>query len=265
MNEVIKNIQNNYLFLSPSHKLIAQYILSNPDILTDISARELAEKTFCVPSSIISFCKKLGYKGFNEIKFYYNLSNNKQSLLKSPLIEMEKKIDSIEQTKLFEQTIKSLDQAPRIFIFAFGMSQIPAMDFYMRMAKIEPSKMIFYESYNEQYRAVSMISPNDVAVLISNSGEAKELIFLQKYILKKQCKQILVTNKERSTLSHHVDIEICLGFIETDPLMFKELPTLSRFALMHMLDRIFLVVFQRDRKNKEENMNKFLLRKQILK
>ncbi|OZS36006.1 MurR/RpiR family transcriptional regulator [Enterococcus faecium] len=66
MNDVLIRIKQGMEDFSPNHQEIAKYILENPDCLETCTARELAEKTYSVPSSIISFSKKLDIQDFKK-------------------------------------------------------------------------------------------------------------------------------------------------------------------------------------------------------
>ncbi|REJ23368.1 MurR/RpiR family transcriptional regulator, partial [Caldibacillus debilis] len=152
MNTVIKRINEKYKYLSPSHKAIANFLLNNHEKIPHLTARELAEQTLNVPSSIISFSKKLGFKGFNELKYSYMNDEKNNQTVDDEIVKALMKAEEVTKRKEFKEAVRLLLEAPRIFIMAFQMSQIPAKDFYFRMRKIEPSKMIFFETYADQFR-----------------------------------------------------------------------------------------------------------------
>ncbi|EHR35739.1 MurR/RpiR family transcriptional regulator [Helcococcus kunzii] len=246
MNPVIKQIKKLYNIFTPRHKIIADYILENHEVLPELTARELAERTQSVPSSIISFSKKLGYKGFNELKFQYESDINSNTQLNQDLFDIFNRVDKLTKTKEFKEVLEILENTPKIFILASQMSQIPAKDFYFRMRKIEPSKMIFFESYNDQLRMSSLMEKSDVALIVSNSGEAQEIKNLQKELYKNGCKQILVTNSNNSTLSKYATVELSINYRESHPVLNQEVPTLSRYALLAILEKIFLYFLYKD-------------------
>lgn len=242
MNDVIKKIKELYDTLSPRQKIIADYIIENEEELPKLTARDLAEKTSSVPSSIISFSKKLGYKGFNELKFQYENDLYSDDNNNREIIKIFNKVDELTKTSDFKKTVEILKSTKKIFIIASQMSQIPAKDFYFRMRKIEPSKMIFFESYNDQLRMSSLMEKSDVAVIVSNSGEAQEIKNMQTELHKNGCKQILVTNSKNSSLSKYATIVLSINYKESHPILNQEVPTLSRYALIAILEKIFLEI-----------------------
>ena len=65
MKFTIKTIYND---LSKKEKLIADYILKNINKSTNLTIADLAENIGVVNSTIFSFTKKLGFKGFREFR-----------------------------------------------------------------------------------------------------------------------------------------------------------------------------------------------------
>lgn len=254
MNQVITRIREKYEKMSPSQKVIAKYLLENEQEIPNLTARMLAENTFNVPSSIISFSKKIGYKGFNELKFHY--SNEVQSSLEinSELINAFKLAEKVAKSSKFSNAVDLIKKAPRIFIIAFQMSQIPAKDFYFRMRKIEPSKMIFFESFTDQLRMAMMVEESDVVIVVSNTGESSEILRIQDLLSKKKCTQILVTNGINSKLAKYATIELSIGCIEDDIMLFSEAPTNARYALMYVLEQMYQEFLNENRDEKLERI-----------
>ena len=139
MNDVLIRIKQGMEDFSANHQEIAKYILENPDCLETCTARELAEKTYSVPSSIISFSKKIGYSGFQEMKFNYGNSpfdcDNKERDFLRPFQLVNKLLN----TKVYNDTVNILINANRIYILAFQMSQVTALDFYLKVHKVDPT------------------------------------------------------------------------------------------------------------------------------
>lgn len=52
-------------------ELIADYILEHPSYILEVSAKELAKKVYTSSSTIVRFCKKLGYDGFPAFQRQY--------------------------------------------------------------------------------------------------------------------------------------------------------------------------------------------------
>ena len=79
--------------LTPIETEIGYYILKNQEDILDMSVIELAEKTFVSKSAIHRFCKKIGLKGFNELKV----------ILAKDISEMKSDIEMIDVNYPFER------------------------------------------------------------------------------------------------------------------------------------------------------------------
>jgi DNA-binding MurR/RpiR family transcriptional regulator len=252
MNDVLIRIEQGMPDFSPNHKEIAKYILKNPECLKVCTARELASKTFSVPSSIVSFSKKIGYSGFQEMKFSFSNSPLNQEYSEQDLLRPFQAVNKILDSKVYNDVVQTLIGANRIYIFAFEMSQVTALDFYLKVHKVNPTKIMFFRSFDEQVRNIPLLNTDDVVLMISNSGECQEIIDCQRF-LPKGIRKILVTNGIESTLSEFCTYELSIGCFEKDILTFKEIPTDSRNALLYLMDRIFKDMI---RENYDETLEK---------
>lgn len=77
-NDIINNISQQRDSFSKTELLIAEFICQNPDRCAILSIQELAGKTGSSEASIIRFCKKIDYKGYQELRtdLKARLSNN---------------------------------------------------------------------------------------------------------------------------------------------------------------------------------------------
>ncbi|MDR2007702.1 MAG: MurR/RpiR family transcriptional regulator [Alphaproteobacteria bacterium] len=245
MNQVIYRITENYRLLSPAQKIIADHLIAHQEQIPHLTARDLATATKQVSSCVISFAQRIGYKGFSELKFHYeNQAHALDTEILNPVIQAIELAEIATKTQEFQEAFALLKAAKKIYIYAFQMSQIPAKDFYFRMRKIAPSKVIFFEDFEDQVRMSQMMEAGDVALIISNSGNCEEILLMEAEITKKNIPQILITNGINSQLALNAAKEISIQCLETDPLLFKEVPTLARYALIYTLEKVYSMYFK---------------------
>ncbi len=65
---IIMEINNKYEKLTKKQKVIADYLLENPEDICYITLAELSEKTLSSELTILRFCYKFGFKGFTDLK-----------------------------------------------------------------------------------------------------------------------------------------------------------------------------------------------------
>lgn len=248
MNEVIQKVEDRYNSLSSAQKSIAKYILKYPDKLAVFSINQLAKETNTALSTINLFAKSVGYTGYKDLKYSYKRSeledNFEKNSLLLPFISVNQEITQKQINDIAQQLIS----ADKIYIFSFQMSQIPAKDFFFRVQKIMTPKFIMSENFIDQLNYAKMVTDNDVALFVSNSGESTEIIDIIDLVLKDKGIQILITNERNSTLGKKVKNVISSQCKDDDPLIFNETPILGRYALFLIFDRLFSAIFERDKK-----------------
>lgn len=62
--------------LNDTDDAIVDYIRKNRNRLDKLSIQKVAEELYLVPNAIMRLCKKLGYKGFAEMKFLIKSEDN---------------------------------------------------------------------------------------------------------------------------------------------------------------------------------------------
>ena len=90
MNNVLLRIKEMRLALTPCEKLVADYILNNVKDACDMNIRELSAMTNTSPSSIVRFCRKLGFDGFQD--FSKSLLYNAAAIAQDRLVLKENTI-----------------------------------------------------------------------------------------------------------------------------------------------------------------------------
>ena len=59
------------LDFSESEKQISRYILNYGEDVLSMSVKQLADKTYTSPATIVRLCKKIGLNGYNDFKIKY--------------------------------------------------------------------------------------------------------------------------------------------------------------------------------------------------
>lgn len=248
-NDVLVRIENNYDRLSANHQVIADYVRDHPRDVESFSARKLAEVTHSVPSAIVSFSKRLGYSGYQELKFnFQSFDKDEEEELESRVMRPYRLAQKAANSESFNQVVQIFKQSKRIWIFAYGMSQIVARDFYMKIHKAYPGKVLFFNNFEDQVRNIPLLGDGDAIIMVSNSGECQELIDCLD-LFPDGVTRVLVTNGISSTLSRSADVEVSIGCLEESELAFKEFPSDARNAMLYLFDALFKALIDDDYEN----------------
>ena len=87
---------------------------------------------------------------------------------------------------------------------------------------------------NKRLKNVGIVNSKDICILLSHSGETSEMIDLARYLRKRNCGILCVTNKSGSSLSRLSDNSIFLNCSNGMP-GFEKIPSVSLYlSLIHI-------------------------------
>ena len=99
-------------FVGNSERIVAEYLMENPDSVLECNIRELADRIYVSPATIVRLCKHLGFDGYREFKqavvYELALYQNSERIDKND-IGREDNIESILE-KVTYKNIKSLEE-----------------------------------------------------------------------------------------------------------------------------------------------------------
>ena len=68
MKNALLRLREASASLSAAEQQIARYITENPEEATLLTVRELAQRTFTSPSSVVRVCRSVGFDGYKELR-----------------------------------------------------------------------------------------------------------------------------------------------------------------------------------------------------
>lgn len=204
LNEIINSIP----YFTDSEKVILEYILNHMEKVIKMSSNHLAEETFTSPATITRLCKKLGFTGFNELKFFINNeihaqtrtfeSSDNWSLLKE---DIQDTIDFIE-TVDFKRINERIDQSNRIYAFGTSWGERHALELLMRNFLAINVYIVLIPSITEFQWITNEITKDDLVFVVSYSGSNPDLIDSVKKFQYKNIPTISITPNKKNTLAN---------------------------------------------------------------
>lgn len=261
MNKTVLNIKIKYDSMGKAEKRIADWIMENPGELIPLSISELAEKCGCGEATIVRFSKRLGFKGYQELKI--SLAQETQSTAVN--VNMSKSDSaydiyekvcndiycSLERTKkvLEPQTLQNaadaIMSAGKIVIMGLGNSASVATDMAHKLLRLGYNA-VAYSDNHMQMIAVSHIKKGDVAIGISHSGSSKDIIEALQTAKQRGAVTVCITNKGKSPIQKHSDMVLYTSSEETK---YNLLALNSRIAQLSIIDSLYYyIVFQQSEK-----------------
>lgn len=254
----------------PAERKVAEFILNYPEKVTQINITDLAEQSGTSDATVIRMCKRLGCKGFYQLKlqlsselgFIQLLGQTQQAdgalsfseifrMIARSVIEMEQNIN----TELLEQAAEVVLNSRRIYVLAAGNSIPTAMDLTYRLSRLgirSTCSTIIESILND----LALGSADETLIVISHSGASKPVLAGMELARNRGMKTILFTRSCRS------DAELMSDYcIPTRPVT----PLFYDFGMeSHLFDNIaidlllYLILSRTKRAETEDAVEMFL-------
>ena len=179
-------IENNYYTLTKTEKKIANFILQDTEhTFVNMTLLELAKQLGIGEATIVRFCRKMGFDGFQNLKVSMAIENARQdeksgSQELDHTREMEKMIRILEKTnqcvdwKKLEYAADMMRIGREIYFYGAGSSGLTAEIAEARFLRMGGRAKALKESHFQTVQSAVM-GTEDVVVVISVSGTTNEL------------------------------------------------------------------------------------------
>lgn len=233
MDYLIKINQSKSEF-TPSDKKIADYIINHPQEIVSSNTLKLAEAINTSQSAIIRFVKKIGYKGYVDLKVdvakSLEVDNDflKDEVIASgdsisQIIEKSKsnvltavdKTYALLDTEVLYNACNIINKKNSIYLAGVGSSGLVCEDFLYKLQRA--GKSAFYQKDAHTNMALlTNIKKEDVLVCISYSGITKEILLSVDFAKKVGATVISITKSINSLLARSSDEVLLIPAIEKE-------------------------------------------------
>ena len=246
---LIRRITENQASLRKSEAKVANYVLANANDVIKMRIVDLASKSEVSEPTVIRFCKAIGFDGFQSFKLQLaqqlglgsvftqfavedndtvaDLINKVFDTTVGSLITAREEINS----EVLEQAITTISNARRVEFYGFGASGSVAADAQHKFFRLQLSSAAYTDPHIQRMSAISL-SPEDVVVAISQSGETQAL--LQSVALAREAgANVIGLAPHNTSLSRVCNLAIYVN-MEEDLKSFT--PVSSRIAHLVVID-----------------------------
>ncbi|MCE7791687.1 MurR/RpiR family transcriptional regulator [Salipaludibacillus sp. CUR1] len=258
---MLTKIQQQLSSFSVAEKKIADYVLKYPELIPDMTTKELASQAKASEASIVRFCKRVGVDSFRMFKIALakELTRseayvNSASLLDSddsPYVLLQK-VSSLNQMALemtsksvspqfFADAVSALSQAKKIAFFGVGGSYTSCVDGQYKFMRLGFNSLASSD-YHYMVPFLTMMDDSDVLVCISTSGKTKELLDLAHYAKERGVTLLAITSSNTSPLYKAADIPLLFPAIEVEQRIGS---IASRTGQLNLIDSLYVAVFHR--------------------
>lgn len=222
--------------LTPKEQQVASFIIEYPAEVINMSIDELASACGTSTSSVVRLCKSANYSGYKELcrvlstdlvlnqseTITYNdirPGDSTESIINNVCMSNIKSIEntmSLINLQDLEQAINVIQKAKRVDFYGIGTSGNVAMDAYNKFMRINKVSMSSADPHN-QILSASSLEKGDVAVLISYTGDTKDILETASIAQKTEATIISITRYSKNPLTERADI--CLYSSSSEPLV----------------------------------------------
>lgn len=240
--------------LPAKERELAMYVLDHPQAVAEMTIQELARRSGGSTATISRFCRSLGTESFRafKVKLAVELAgqdnpNQYQDIVAGrPLSDIVSAITSNHMRSLsdtsglldlgrLEAAIRVLHNAPRIDLYGTGTSALVAADFHQKLIRIGKNAAAFADPHMQLTSAASL-SPGDVAIGISYSGETPETNEALRCAAEQGAVTVSITRFGASSLAETADIKLFVTSLEAG---MRRGDMASRIAQLHLIDMLF--------------------------
>ena len=266
---IVNQIENTHF--SKTEKEIVDYIIDQGMNIEKMSANEIARNTFTSAPLLVRIAKKLGYSGFNEFKSAYlkelsymleetDVDASIPFLLSDDLMTITKNLALLEKETIqdteklnhhdeLQQAIRILEKAEIIDVYGILDRILLAKCFQTMMADIGRNVHVI-DQITGQKRSACLADEKHCAIIISYSGQTKEMVEVAEIYHKRNIPFISITCMAENSISRLADVHLYLSSREM--LHIKIGDFASTTSLKYLFDILYAGVFSYDYKKNLE-------------
>lgn len=259
--------------MTPVERRLAEYILENTDEIPHLSIKNLAMASGTSDASVLRFCKTLGYESYRS--FIVTVSASLGSMddeQKDDYVDIQPGDDlstivttisrnnmrSIEDTmsiidrKEIGRAVNVLRRCNRIVFFGMTASGLVCKDAEQKFSRINKICHAYTDGHS-MLTAAALLSRNDVAIFVSNSGNTEEILDALDTAKKTGARIISITKYMKSELADRSHIVLS---ISTPELSIRSGAMGSRIAMLTVIDILFAGVASAEYKQVKKYLTK---------
>ncbi len=269
---VIEQLQQEERFTDTEASL-ARYILANSDAVCRMGIQELADATFSSSAAVVRLCRKVGLKGFRELRVELaaDLERHRTQLstvdvnlpfapgqqvgdVVSSIVSLTKETvdtcySSVDKYDI-ERVARAIRAASHVYLFGYGDSEICCEMFANMILKLGIRSTVATH-YRELSSAAYSARPGDVAIVVSYSGVIlNELQPILDVLRARKCKAVLV-----SSIKAPMGFDLSIRYPQSEKSLGKIATFYSqeceRFVLNCIYAEIFAFDYERSQRAKD--------------
>ena len=265
---LLQELMRRRAFLTGAERSVADYILVQREKVAHISARQIAREVYAAPSTVVRFCQKFGYAGYDDfreaflVELHYLTSHftsvdpnvpfgfgERRGVIAHKMGTLYREV--VDDTlgllaeDVLDRAVVALDAAEDVCVFSTGVQADIAQGFRDKMLKIGRLVTIETRANVAFYRASHADPARSLFILLSYSGETEQLLRVARKLNERTVPLIAITSFGGNSLSALADVVLYVSTRE------KLERNIGHFAMnvstMLLLDTLYACIFNENR------------------
>ncbi len=235
---VLDRLSSTLPTLANSEARIARWILENPRQLVDLTVKDLAHITGSSQAAVIRLCKSIQVSGYQALKVSVvadiaredrppdsrfleidpntSLSGAIHSLKRQTVMGINRTLNDMRESDI-DRVVNRIKLARWIAAYGIGASAIVVKDFQQKLWRLG-LPVFWSEDFHIMATIVGQLSPADIFLAVSYSGETAEVLELTQLARKRGAFVTALTRFDRKNpLSKLADLPIYVYAYEASP------------------------------------------------
>ncbi|MDQ0256390.1 DNA-binding MurR/RpiR family transcriptional regulator [Evansella vedderi] len=254
-------MEQNKTGFTKSELKVYEYVLKNFKEVIYQSLTEISLACDIGESTVLRFCRKLGFKGYQDFKFAlaqelasFNNSESDETFVdrvKNSMVETIHNTYEIVDHEELQKVIDLIIETDNVIVYAISSSGIAGLDMQNRLMRIGKHIEVITDSHMQVTRSCS-VSSNTLIIAISLTGSTKDIVDAVSVAKKNNAKVVAITNYVKSPLTKFSD-HLLLTSAKENPLDSGSL--ISKVSQLFVIDLICtgisIKIYDQAKKNKE--------------
>lgn len=258
---VVALVRGSLPSLVPSEARVARFVLEEPAEVIHLSVTELATAANTSATTVMRFCQRVGFKGYQEFKIALaQEAIPPMRQLQADVAEDDSLADILKKVVAaageavmgaattiddgaFGRVVDLLSDAERILVVGVGSSAPIVQDIAYRFLTIGLRAEAPLDVH-VQHVTASLLGPRDLCLAISHTGSTRETIATVRSAAATGASIVAITSFFQSPLTEIATISLVTGSKETS---YRLEAMASRLAHLAVLDALFVALAIRNR------------------
>ncbi|WP_294562023.1 MurR/RpiR family transcriptional regulator [uncultured Traorella sp.] len=231
---------NNYDLLTNSERVLLHYILDHIDTIKNMTSQKLATQCGVSKTVVINMCQKLGFEGYNDLRFFLKNQDKEKEPLESTETFEFRMIDIVTQSiqvnkhEVLEKIAKMIIRSNCIYLIARGTSK-PIASYLNHILLTLNIKCINIPDLNLMQLVAQKMTHDEVLMAISLSGRTPLIIETAKAVKAYGNTLISLTSFSDNPLNHYSDLQLFCSSESNDTKINDVNIRIGMFAVIDLL------------------------------